>query len=390
VERDASIFEAEVTHLSNQGYGVVKGPHRITYFVRGTWRGDVGRFQSTDERDGDYQFAELLTLVRPSPERQNPPCRHLGPGASQCFGCPWMMVDYVAQLREKQHRVSYALARVGLDSLPMETIWPSPDLYHYRRRAQFKTDGQTLGYSGRQGLCIAPIEECLVLTPRMQGHLQDLRARLPDASWQPGPGYIWNYLDLDEDSDPQDFQINRRRPFQQANAKQNEAMRSWVAERLNSKSKSEPVLELFAGAGNFTEVLVSLGFSRILALEVGAEAIESLQQKNWQGVAAERMDLYNKQALPTLAYRAADARIMLANPPRAGLGILWKLVPRLPALHTVVMISCDPQSFANDARKLIESGFKASIIQALDQMPHTPHVEVIALFERDRPGVHAL
>lgn len=383
--RDASIFEAEVTHLSNQGYGVVKGPQRITYFVRGTWRGDVGRFQSTDERDGDYQFAELITLLQPSPERQNPPCRHLGPGAAQCFGCPWMMVDYAAQLREKQHRVNYALQRVGLGSLAVENIWPSPDVYHYRRRAQFKTDGQTLGYAGRQGLCIAPIEDCLVLTPRMQEHLQSLRARLPEATWQPGPGHIWNYLDLDEDSNPRDFQINRRRPFQQANALQNEAMRKWVADQLLAQSKTEPVLELFAGAGNFTEVLVSLGCSRILALEVGAEAIESLQHKNFPGVEARRMDLYHKEALPEIARLATDTRIMLANPPRAGLGTLWKLVPRLPALQTVVLISCDPQSFANDARKLTEQGFHARSIQPLDQMPHTPHVEVLAFFERNDP-----
>jgi 23S rRNA (uracil1939-C5)-methyltransferase len=382
VERGASIFEAEVTHLSNQGYGVVKGPQRITYFVRGTWRGDVGRFQSTEERDGDYQFAELLTLLRPSPERQTPLCPHLGPAATQCFGCPWMMVDYAAQLREKQHRVTYALQRVGLGSLPVESIWGSPDLYHYRRRAQFKTDGQSLGYSGRQGLCIAPIEACLVLTPRMHEHLQRLKARLPEPAWQPGPGYIWNYLDLDEDSDPDDFQINRRRPFQQANAKQNEAMRHWVTEQLTSKVRTEPVLELFAGSGNFTEGLVSLGFSRILALEVGAEAIEALQQKNWPGVQAQRMDLYDKQALPDIARLAADSRILLANPPRAGLDSLWKLVPRLPALQTVILISCDPHSFANDARKLTEQGFQARCIQPLDQMPHTPHVEVIARFQK--------
>lgn len=380
MERGASIFEAEVTHLSNQGYGVVKGPHRITYFARGTWRGDVGLFQSTDERDGDYQFAELLTLLRSSRERQTPPCPHLGPGAAQCFGCPWMTVDYVAQLREKQHRVTYALQRVGLESLPVESIWGSPDLFHYRRRAQFKTDGETLGYSGRQGLCIAPIEACLILTPRMQGHLQRLKARLPEPSWQRGPSHIWNYLDLDEDSDPDDFQINRRRPFQQANAKQNEAMQRWVTEQLTSASRAGPVLELFAGSGNFTEVLVSLGFSQILALEVGAEAIATLQQKKWPGVKAQRMDLYNKQALPDIARLAADTHILLANPPRAGLGALWRLVPRLPALQTVILISCDPQSFANDARKLSEQGFQARCIQPLDQMPHTPHVEVIALF----------
>jgi 23S rRNA (uracil1939-C5)-methyltransferase len=73
---------------------------------------------------------------------------------------------------------------------------------------------------------------------------------------------------------------------------------------------------------------------------------------------------------------------MLANPPRAGLGPLWRLLPLLPELHTVLLISCDPQSFANDARRLMQQGFQAKVIQPLDQMPHTPHVEVIAHFQR--------
>jgi 23S rRNA (uracil1939-C5)-methyltransferase len=383
VERKASIFEAEVTHLSNQGYGVVKGADRTTYFVRGTWRGDVGRFQITDEREGDYNFAELVALLRPSSERREAPCPHLGPGADQCFGCPWMMVDYAAQLQEKHHRVRYALERVGLDKAPVQRIWPSPDVYAYRRRAQFKTDGRILGYSGRQGLCIAPIDNCLVLTPRMQEHLHQLQKRLPETAWQPGPGFIWNFLDLDEDSDPLHLPLNRRRPFQQANARQNEAMRAWVREQLHPASRSETVLELFAGSGNFTEVLVQLGFYSIFAWEVGADAIDTLKQRNWPGVKAQRLDLYDRFAVSEVAQSSRDAQIMIANPPRAGLGPLWKLVPLLPKLHTVILISCDPHSFANDSRRLHQKGFKAKTIQPLDQMPHTPHVEVIASFNRD-------
>ncbi len=382
MERDASIFEAEVTHLSNQGYGVVKGPQRVTYFVRGTWRGDVGRFQETGECEGDYRFAEVVTLLRPSPERQAAPCPHLGTGDAQCFGCPWMMVDYAAQLQEKEHRVAYALKRVGCDEAPVQAIWPSPDVYQYRRRAQFKTNGNILGYSGRQGLCIAPVSQCLVLTPRMQEHLQKLQERLPEASWQPGTGHVWNYLDLDEDSDAHNVIINRRRPFQQANAKQNEAMRRWVAEQLTANDRSDSVLELFAGSGNFTEVLVDLSFSSILALEVGADAVASLQNRNWPGVKAQRMDLYDRGALPALIDSCRDAIIMLANPPRAGLGPLWKLAAHLHKLRKVIIISCDPHTFANDSRRLLQQGFQVKIIQPLDQMPHTPHVEVVASFER--------
>jgi 23S rRNA (uracil1939-C5)-methyltransferase len=293
-----------------------------------------------------------------------------------------MMVDYAAQLREKQHRVNYALQRLGLHDAPIQTIWPSPDLYQYRRRAQFKTDGQVLGYAGRQGLCIAPIENCLILSPRMQEHLRALQSRLPEDRWQPGSGHVWNYLDLDEDSDVTQPPLNRRRPFQQANARQNEAMRRWVAAQLQDGLRNEAVLELFTGSGNFTEVLVQLGYQDILALEVGADAIEDLQRRNWPGVRAERMDLYGRHAVQAVAQAARATRLMLANPPRAGLGAMGKVIPLLPELQTVILISCDPHSFASDARRLHQQGFKARIIQPLDQMPHTPHVEVIALFQR--------
>jgi len=382
VERTETLFEAEVTHLSQQGYGVVKGPDRGTWFVRGTWRGDYGLFRVTDERDGEYGFAEIVNVLRPSNERREAPCPHLGLGADQCFGCPWMMVDDASQLREKQHRVVYALERVGLREIPVETIWPSPHVLHYRRRAQFKTDGEILGYAGRQGLCIAPIEHCLVLTPNMEKQLQSLRTQLPEAAWKPGPGFNWNYLDIDEDTDTQQLVINRRRPFQQANAWQNEAMRSWVKAQLATSDRTQSVLELFAGSGNFTEVLVELGFASILAWEVGAEAIEQLQNKQWPGVTAQRMDLYSKQAAYGLARAAYQTTLLLANPPRAGLGSLWRLAQLLPALKTIILISCDPHSFAGDARRLIQQGFTAAVIQPLDQMPHTPHVEVIARFER--------
>jgi 23S rRNA (uracil1939-C5)-methyltransferase len=382
VDRSPTIFEATVTHLSNQGYGVVKGPELVTYFVRGTWRGDVGRFLPTDECDGPYRFAELITLLQPSPERRQAPCPHLGIGPAECFGCPWMMVDYAAQLQEKQHRVAYALQRVGIRDVPIHPIWPSPDVYHYRRRAQFKTDGKVLGYAGRQGLCIAPIQNCLVLTERMQQQLKDLQSRLPEPDWTPGSGHIWNYLDVDEDTQTAALPLNRRRPFQQANAQQNQAMRQWLAEQLADKPRSCQVLELFAGSGNFTEVLVTQGFSDILALEVGADAVETLQQQVWPGVRALRMDLYGRDAVSQITEAARAASIMVANPPRAGIGALWRLLKLLPGLRTVLLISCDPQSFASDASRLTLQGFQVHGIQPLDQMPHTPHVEVIARFER--------
>lgn len=375
-------FEASVTHISNQGFGVVKGPDHATYFVRHTWRGDRGLFQTTDESDGAYRFAELLALKEASAERQTPPCAHLGTGADECQGCPWMMVNYPAQLAEKQHRVAYALERVGLRAQAIAPIWPSPREYQYRRRAQFKTDGQTLGYAGRQGLSIAPISHCPVLSPQLALQLEELRAQLPRVDWQPGKNHIWNYIDLDEDCVSNNVTLNRRRPFQQANADQNEAMQQWLRVHLQRHERTEAVLELFCGSGNFTAVACESGFSHITALEVGADAVTLLQQKNWPGVNAQRMDLYAPQAVRTVAALGPETRILIVNPPRDGIKHHWRLAALLPRLRTIYMISCDASSFAGDARRLVQQGFRLREVQPLDQMPHTAHLEILACFER--------
>jgi 23S rRNA (uracil1939-C5)-methyltransferase len=377
-----STFEADVTHLSQQGYGVVRAPDRTTFFVRGAWRGDRGLFQPTQLREGDYHFAELIELRAGSPDRQAVPCPHLGVGEQQCFGCPWMMIDYDAQLREKQHRVQYALARVGLVDAPVATIWPSPQLLQYRRRAQFKVDGQRLGYAGRQGLTIAAIEQCPILTPPLQGMLSKLRARLPEPLWRPDSAHIWNYIDIDEDCDPDRVILNRRRPFQQANAVQNEAMRAWLRTQLEDHARSSPILELFAGSGNFTEVLVDAGFERIITCEVGADAVTAAQEKQWTAVDAQRVDLYGRHAVKHVATAALDARILIANPPRDGLRAHWRLAQCLPALQSIFIVSCDPVTLAHDVRKLSQTGFRLRTVQPLDQMPHTPHVETLVFMER--------
>lgn len=376
-------FESEVSHLSNQGYGLVTSPEGQRFFVRGVWPRDRVRVITTEETEEHYAFAELLEVLSPSPERVPSPCPHAGLKDHDCGGCPWMIVAYPAQLDQKQHRISYALQRAGFAEPPLSPIWPAPQPLGYRSRAQFKTDGKQLGYAGKQGLAIAPIADCVILSPRMAEHLKALQARLPHAEWEPRGEHIWSFLDVDEDSEPADVLPNRRRAFQQAHRAQNERMQAWVHARLSRLTAKQKLLELFSGSGNFTIAAVEAGFTEIVALEVAPTAVAALEAKGWPQVQALRVDLYHPRFAQRLAQWGTGATTLLVNPPRAGLQKLAKAISqRLSDLQTILYISCDPGSLAQDLRVLRQVGFDLEEVQALDQMPHTPHIETMVRLER--------
>jgi tRNA/tmRNA/rRNA uracil-C5-methylase (TrmA/RlmC/RlmD family) len=49
----------------------------------------------------------------------------------------------------------------------------------------------------------------------------------------------------------------------------------------------------------------------------------------------------------------------------------------------VVHLSCDPATLARDVAALGAGGFRVTRLCLFDLFPQTPHVEVLALLERD-------
>lgn len=366
-------FFARVEHLSSQGLGTVRDQAGRTYFVRAVWPGDEGIFRATEEREDRYQFAELLKLEKPSEERREIPCPHFGVGEHLCYGCPWILANEDAQAKRKIHRLRYAFERVGLDTTVIQDLWRAPEGFSYRSRAQFKTDGLRLGYAGLKGLAIAEIESCLTLTPRMREKFRQLKAELPQTAWQPEPPHIWNYLDIDEADHP--LVLNKRRPFQQVHQQQNLRMREWV----KRETEGDRILELFSGSGNLTEVLVREGRT-IEAFEVGKEAVEGLEAKHLPGVSAARMDLYKPKALHAL--KSFPPETLVVNPPRAGLLGLTRLTKFHATVKSIVYVSCDIQTLVSDLQKFRAQGFRLTAVQPVDQMPQTPHLEVLVRLDR--------
>ena len=384
-------FEAEVTALSEQGMGVVKGPDEKTYFIRGTWPLDRGIFSVTEppaDEKTRYGFGELTTLLTPSPERVQPSCPHLGTGEQDCGGCPWMIADYSHQMRYKVHRVRHAFKRVSLDDGLVRDPWPSPLVFGYRARAQFKTNGKQIGYAGRQGQTIAPVNECLVLTEAMAGHLATLKTRLPKPEWAPREDFAFNYIDINEETDlsPENLRINKRQSFKQANTLQNERMKGWLRDSLTECPRDAGVLELFAGSGNLTQVISSLGFSDIIAVDVQSVAMAELRAQHLTGVNALARDLFAPGVMNRVIRDVNSRRpqVLIVNPPRDGLKHLVGLASLLRNLRTIFYISCNPVSCAFDLKKIVgmDEGWRITEIQPIDMMPHTPHIEILGRLDR--------
>jgi 23S rRNA (uracil1939-C5)-methyltransferase len=48
----------------------------------------------------------------------------------------------------------------------------------------------------------------------------------------------------------------------------------------------------------------------------------------------------------------------------------------------IIGVSCNPATFARDARILADGGYRLARVTPVDQFRYTPHLELVARFER--------
>ena len=370
--------------MAARGVGVCDHPEGAgVFFVPGTWPGDVCVIDvvKVDKRYGD---GRLVNLLEASQHRVAAPCPHQGVGEGECGGCPWMIASYETQLAEKEASVRYQLERSGFsaDTTELLPIRPSEKVFGYRNRAQFKTDGEILGYVSQRSQTISPISDCLVLDEPTRALFHAMRNTLPNAAWIPEEGWPWNYLDMDSETTLETLEINRRRPFKQGNEGQNRFMKGWLRKHLADISRSTPVMELFCGSGNFTEVISGMGFQTICASEVSQKAVRTLDERGLSGVRAVAADIFKASRWHFLKKEMSEPEVLVLDPPRAGFVYLPRFLKHFPSIHTILYVSCDLANFARDAAQARKKGFTLTSVQPLDLFPHTPHVEILGVLNR--------
>ena len=171
-------IDVELTDLAYGGDAVGRYEGRVL-FVPGGIPGERVRVEIVEERRG-HARADLLEILRPAPERVDPPYPLLTDS-----GCQWQHIAYPAQLTWKAHIVRQLLVRIGKqsDAVVHPTIgMPATDSpWHYRNIALFSVGPQNeVGFKLTESHDVQDLEDCALLHPALDMVYQRVRSKLHD------------------------------------------------------------------------------------------------------------------------------------------------------------------------------------------------------------------
>ncbi len=407
-------IELLVESLGHKGDGVARLDGEAIHIERAL-PGETVRAEPNGSR------ADLIEVIEPSEHRRVPPCRHF----DRCGGCAVQHLSGETYLEWKRQLVVDALKARGID-VPVETTVPLAE--YTRRRATFTArrtkTGATIGFHARRSDEIVALEECRILLPGVFAILPQLHGLLRAGLSRRKPASLQvtatrNGLDvavndgkpleglemraaLAEFADRLDLarlswngeEVSRRKPPVQSFAgidvtppagaflqAAGEAEAGIIERVCTGVAQAGRVLDLFSGVGTLSLPLARQ--ARVHAIEMNQKALTALQAAaNTSGglkpVSTERRDLVQR---PLMVRELAEYDAVVLDPPRAGAREQCETIAQ-SAVPRVVSVSCNPATFARDARILLDGGFRLETVTPIDQFLYSPHVEVVGILSR--------
>ncbi len=379
-------LEVTIQKIVPQGLGLAFAEN-LTVFVPLAASGDqlsVKIFQLK----GKTAFAEIESVIEPSPVRIEPPCPYFG----KCGGCDFQQMNYDAQLSAKLDMIRDSLKRIGKIDFEDEILKiPSPKPFEYRSRAQWhlETRQKKIGYFKRNSHDIIDIEHCRILEPTLDNTLKDLRASLNwDSFWANraeieaacgSDGSISLYspelMEPTEEifyaSGDDNYTYSAQSFFQG-----NQSLIPKLLDTVLSDAGGDRALDLYCGVGLFTLPLARK-FSQVIGVEGNGQAIE-FAKRNAANAQLENVSFVTEGVGEFLAgHELEGTDFVLLDPPRTGteknvIDMIVKLRP-----WQISYVGCDPSMLARDLRRLIDGGYEIGSITALDLFPQTHHVETV-------------
>jgi 23S rRNA (uracil1939-C5)-methyltransferase len=385
-----------IVRIAARGDGVTAGGRHVPFGVPGDALLD----------DGALAFG---------PHHQDPPCRHF----PECGGCQLQHADDVAYRDYLVSRVETALAQ---HSLATEIREPHLSPPRSRRRATLKalrlSQGAVVGFNAEKSHRIIDMQECHILRPELFVLVQPLR-ELFTRRLKPKQGaeaqltLIDGGVDvllrnvsadkLDAIQTLTDFAITNglarlcvdsgdgpepvyepnpstitlsgtRVAFPpgsvlQASADGEAALADCVRDCVGGAKR---IADLFAGLGTF-----ALATGAAYAAEASRDSAAALRAAA-PSMTVEHRDLY-RRPLDRKEVQAFDAIVL--DPPRAGAA---QQVAELAAspVASIAYVSCNPATFARDARVLAAGGYRLQWVRPVGQFRWSTHVELGACFSR--------
>jgi 23S rRNA (uracil1939-C5)-methyltransferase len=430
-------LELEIESLAYGGRGVARRDGYVV-FVSGALPGDRVRARVTKSKR-NHGEATTVELLRPSPDRIPDRCDH---GGEPCPGAPWQGLEYERQLAHKQEQVGDALRRIGhLEGFELAPIEPAVERWRYRNKLEYsfgEREGElVLGFHARGRWDeIVDAEDCLLASERnnekrnqvrawarasavpafdrrsgagvlrnlviregrrtgqLQSRLVTSEAQIPrppvdlhtivadEAGGTDGPTGALGDEYLEEEVCGLRFRLSHA-AFFQTNTEMAERLYA-IATEMAGLSGSERVYDLFCGIGTLSLVMAR-DAGEVWGVEIVPEAIEDAERNaELNGIGNVRFRAGDaRTSIRPLVEEAGRPDLVVVDPPRAGLS--KKVVRRLIECEAprIVYVSCNPTTLAPNAAQLEEAGYRLRRVQPVDMFPQTPHIECVALLEKE-------
>lgn len=374
----------------------------------------------------DLIRAEILEIIQPAAQRIKAPC----PYFASCGGCSLQQLEENAYREFKQKIVDNAIKQAGFTYANTEINFLPPAS---RRRAEFKILNKNskyhLAYLTGRSHDKTPIDNCIILEPTLQKLLHNLNHELNDLQFihlteainltgiddkaeaiftiKPDKGLdpaiirsalqiLTKKLNLSRaaamTSEGKQIAIaeNYRftmniggveiplpyNSFLQATKEGQQALSDFVLQEANNARR---ILDLFCGIGTYSILLAKN--STVVAADNHDLMINSLKaaSKAYElNLTAINRDLFSN---PFSAEELKGFDTVVINPPRLGAKAQCEAIAE-STIRNLVMVSCNPATFARDAKILKNSGFELQKAIAIDQFVFSPHLELAASFTR--------
>lgn len=357
--------------------------------------------------DGDR--GALIGIKTAAPNRTEPLCPHFG----VCGGCQLQHLDAAGYAAFKTNLIETPLRHAGIDAKVERFITAHGA---GRRRATLHARKDAAGYMRIRSHDLLDLDACPILVPELK-RAPDIARALGaavgdcdvsfsatnagiDVGIRKAPKGVRpeklvplaNELGLARLALDREMVLLRQQPsvtmgrsevdlpigsFLQATSAAEEILADYV---INAVGKAKTVADLFCGIGPFALRLAQN--APVYAADSDKAGILALDKavrhtKGLKAVTGKARDLFRD---PLTRFELVFDTVVL-DPPRAGAEAQVKEIV-LSKTRNVVMVACDPKSFARDAARLVQAGFSLSNLVAVDQFAWSTHVELAATFRR--------
>ncbi len=340
----------------------------------------------------------LVSVLESAAERTTPRCEYF----ASCGGCNYQHSEYAFQLEQKRNILRETLQRLGGISFQGEIHTISSEPWYYRNRIQLHFSGREAGFHKAGSHDLRAITHCEISSPMLNEVILKLQQAAKQPEW---PEFLrslevftneeqvqFNIVDstrpvaarffewcssflpflakgaIDYQAAERVFRISRGSFFQV-----NRFLVDSLVQEVLLDAEGNHAVDLYAGVGLFSLAL-STRFERVDAVERSGPAFRDLE---WNvSESGSNVRSIRASAEEFLRKLTETPDLIVADPPRAGLGReatseLLRIKPR-----RLTLVSCDPATLTRDMKRLL-GDYNIERLTFIDLFPQTYHFETV-------------